>query len=282
MLVTKIGIFLEVIFLYQVTMTQLEFAHLLAGWEWREDHHDVPPNQLGLLVNIGHTLDVPLDALHFFKPDFPVSIFPSTELQLRAHLVTFFEEGLDPPQFDIVVMQFGSHPELDLLEARDGLALTCLLELRLFVLPLSVVDHTAYRRIGLGSNFHQVEADGLGSLDSLPGIHDPKLFTLAGYDPHTWGPDPLINPRHVPTWTKSLLLFLSDSISPVLLRVRNESANGDAEVLRASCQGRGQRVAASLKATQLSSAHSERFRISSHTWSTKSLRVMEPRSSRSR
>ena len=259
MFLVKIVIFLEVIFLYQVPMTQIEFAHLLAGWEWREDHHDVSSNQLGLLVNIRHGLDVSLDALHFFEPDFPVSIFPAPELQLRTHLVTFCEEGLDPPQFDIVVVLLGPHPELDLLEARDRLALTCLLELRLFVLPFSVVDHTAYRRIGLGSNFHQVKADGLGSLDSLPGIHDSELFTLAGYDPHTWGSDPFINPRHVPTRTKSLLLFLSDSVSPVLLRVRNASVNGDAGVLRTSCQGRGQRVAASLKATQLNPAYSERF-----------------------
>ena len=217
-------------------MTEEKLPFALSCGERREHHDNVSAHQFRFLVDVRHRYHVALDALHLLEADLAVCVLASSELELHANLVAFFEECLRTAQLDVVVVCLGAHAELHFLQAGDGLALGGLLELRLFVLPLSVVDNATYRRVCLGSDFHQVESDGLRPLDRFAGVHHPELFSFSGYHPYPGSPDPFIDPRHVTTRTKSLLLFLSDSFSPLGLNRRPSAADGDAGALQASCQ----------------------------------------------
>ena len=192
--------------------------------------------------------------------------------------MSFIQEGLNPAEFDIVIVLLSTHSKFDLLQPGNGLAFAGFFELGLLIFPLPVVDHPTNRRVRIGRNLDQIKPDRLGLLDGFPGIHYPKLLTLTRYDSDSWGPDSFVHPGHVPTRAKPLLLFLSDSISCVV-----EGAENIRKLKRRSAlPSLNECAAVSLKATNFSSTHNERFRISSHTWSAKSLRVIVPRSSRSR
>ena len=61
-------------------MTQLKLPLSLALRKRRKDHDNISANQLGLLVDVPHRLQVPLDSFELFKAQLSVSVLSPPEL----------------------------------------------------------------------------------------------------------------------------------------------------------------------------------------------------------
>ena len=108
-------VLIKVIFLDEITMTQLELPLSLACRKRRQDHHNISSHQLGFLINVPHRFQVSFNSLQFFKAQLPVSILPPPELQLHTDFVSFIQEGFNSTQLDIIIVLFSAHSEFDLL-----------------------------------------------------------------------------------------------------------------------------------------------------------------------
>src|SRR5690242_17774813 len=99
----------------------------------------------------------------------------------------------------VVIVSAGS--KLDFLNGDRYLLLLGLVCLLLrFVLIFSEVDNAANGRIGIGSNFDQVQAFFAGSTNGIPHVHDAQLLSFLANHAHFRYANSFINSdrRHAP------------------------------------------------------------------------------------
>src|SRR5262249_18418705 len=95
-----------------------------------------------------------------------VGYLAAAEVNGRLYFIPLLQYSGRMVLLEIIIVFVGARPELDLFYSDD-----CLFGLGLFrfllllVLPLPKIDNAAYGRIGLRSNFHQVEPLAAGEFN---------------------------------------------------------------------------------------------------------------------
>jgi hypothetical protein len=82
------------------------------------------------------------------------------------------------------------------------------------VLPLSVVEDPAHRRVGQRGYLHQVHVELTSHVQRLGEGTNPQLAPLGVYQAHLARPDTLVDPEVTPVWSgdAASLLALGDSV----------------------------------------------------------------------
>ena len=201
-------VFLEVVFFHQFAVEQVELALALVGRKRGEDHGDGTAVEARRLVHLGHRLEVLDDPVEHDEAEVLVGVFTTAELQDEAALVVGLEESFGAAQLDVVVVLAGADAEFHFLHPGGALRLL-LLQLRLLVLVLPVVDDLADRRVHLAGDLDEVESERLGFGERLAGTHDAELLAVGEDDTDFRGADAVVDPRHVAVTTPILDLFVA-------------------------------------------------------------------------
>jgi hypothetical protein len=135
--------------------------------------------------------------------------FAAAEPQRDLHLVAFADELVDRPHLHVIVMIVDVRTHLDLLDLLRLLALAGEVGLFLRLVPeLADVEELADRRIGVGRDLDQIEANSGRLLDRLAGVHDAQILAILVDHAHLWDVDHLVVARpaldggrhHAPGW----------------------------------------------------------------------------------
>lgn len=137
----------------------LELAVALTLRKRTDLHVDVAARHARILIDMAHGKQILFDLLRQLVPKLLMRHLATAELELDAHLVTFREEVFGVGDLDEVVMRVDPDAELHLLHlAALMMLMSLLLVLLLDVLVFAVVDDLAHGRIGIRSNFDQVQS----------------------------------------------------------------------------------------------------------------------------
>jgi hypothetical protein len=116
----------------------------------RQHHHHLTAFEARVLLDLGESCDVGLDAIQQARADLLVRHFASAIAQGDLHLVAFLEEALHRLHLHVIVVIVDHRTELDLLDLDDLLALARFGRLLLRgIFELPVIEKFADRRIGV-------------------------------------------------------------------------------------------------------------------------------------
>lgn len=118
----------------------------------------------------------------------------SLEQNVHLHLGAVLQEALGVVEFEIEIVLVGLRAEADFLDHDLGrLGFQFLLLPFLFVKKLLVVDNTAYRRVGVRRNLHQIQLPRLRHLQGFLDGADAG-FDVFTNNPHHRRRDETVNP----------------------------------------------------------------------------------------
>ena len=108
------------------------------------------------------------DAFQHLDADLLVRHLAAAEAQGHLDLVALLDERLHGAHLHLIVVLIDVRADLDLLDLDDFLLLLGLvLLLLLFVFELAEVEDLDHRRLGVGADLQQIEADGEGAVAAL-------------------------------------------------------------------------------------------------------------------
>ena len=117
--------------------------------------------------------------------DIAVGVLAATELERKAHLVSFTEELANLAQLVLQVTDIRTGMELDFLHLRSLLSLALLLGLDGFlVAEFPVVHDLAHGRLGVWGNLHQIEPLTFSQALSLIRRHNAEHLTVCVKNAH--------------------------------------------------------------------------------------------------
>ena len=126
----------------------------------RHNHNHISTLKTRLLINSRYALQGSLYLLHHLPPDLRISDFTPPEHHRYLHLVTLTEKLFNMLDLSrkIMFLSFGPYP--DFLNLNNGLALLGILQFFILLIPiLSIIHHSAHRRIGIRSDLDKIEAN---------------------------------------------------------------------------------------------------------------------------
>jgi len=127
-------------------------------------------------------------------PQFGQCNFATSEYHGHFNFVFSADELLYMADFGLQIMLAGLWAHLNFLDLKRALFLFCFLFLfGLFVSVSPIVHDFAYRRTGIGRNFHQVETKFSRLFKRLSGRDNPDLVAFGIYDSDFSNPDILID-----------------------------------------------------------------------------------------
>src|SRR3984957_4535844 len=125
---------------------------------------------------IPHVLNEPVDD---GVTQFTMGHLAALETQRGLDLVAFTQETNSLVLLGLVIMLVNSHGKLHFLDYDDFLLLARrAVALVLLVKEFAVILNAAYRRLGGGRNFHQIQATLAGNLQCFEGRENSELFTV--------------------------------------------------------------------------------------------------------
>ena len=170
----------------------------------------------------------------------------ASEAQGDLDLVAFVEELVDGAHLHVIVVRVDVRPHLDFLDV-DGLLLLAGLVFLflLLVFELAVVDDLADRRLGVGRNLDQVEADVGSAQARILRWHDADLGTLFvdqadfGNTDHVVDARAFVDRRNGTDWASYGLASFRLRSSPILCgtgkhRYQRPARSGALSILKTS------------------------------------------------
>lgn len=144
-----------------------------------DDHHHLPSFQFRTLFDSAVFLEVRLEPLQQALPEFLVHHFTATEAHRDLGLVPVTQETYQVAKLYLIIPFFRRWTKLDFLDLH---LLLFLLGSMLFLVQLeqefAVVHYAANRRLGLGSDFHQIQVRLEGDLLCFVQRHDAHLLAV--------------------------------------------------------------------------------------------------------
>lgn len=159
----------------------------------REDESHTAALDLWLLLHSSYILSVLDQSIQDLSAEFEMDHFSSSEPYGYLGLVPLFEKLAHMLELELIVVLFGLRPKFHLLDDYCMLMFLGLFRtLTLLILVLAVIHYPADRRVGLGSNFYEVELLLSCQPETFLGGYDSNLFSVNTDEANRSGADSFI------------------------------------------------------------------------------------------
>lgn len=145
----------------------------------REHHQHLAAFHTGESFNLGHFGHIVLHPPQQVHAKLLVREFATPETERDFHFVTIFDEALHIAHLHVIIMRVDVGTHLDLLDLLRLLRFARGIGLFLgFVTILADIKELADRRIGIGRNFNQIEANVGRLIDCLLRVHHAQILAI--------------------------------------------------------------------------------------------------------